>query len=188
MLTLPEQYRRPDLEKRYAGVSGDTTCGLFLVPSVIDGRMLQVQASSDFGWEHISVSILRKRFKRAPSWPEMKQIKELFWEPEDTVLQYHPPKSKHVSNVEALHLWRPTDHQVPVPHPMLVGVPGEDVILGREKWTAIVEFRGVSILAVDAEAVQELDPRILRRLAVQIQRDLPTMFESWAHQIEAAEE
>jgi hypothetical protein len=44
------------------------------------------------GWEHVSVSAPR----RTPTWAEMCFVKDLFWDEEETVLQFHPPKSQYV--------------------------------------------------------------------------------------------
>lgn len=58
------------------------------------------------GWEHVSV---RMRTKRLPRWDEMCQIKDLFWDEEEEVVQIHPKQSEYVNIAEALHLWRPVD-------------------------------------------------------------------------------
>jgi hypothetical protein len=71
------------------------------------------------GWEHVSVS--KKTY--TPTWDEMCYVKSLFWDEEDTVIQYHPAKSQYVNNHPyCLHLWRPTKERVPVPDPILVGI------------------------------------------------------------------
>ena len=58
---------------------------------------------SGANWEHVSVSTAQ----RAPRWDEMCWVKDRFWEPEDTVVQYHPPKSLYVNcHPYTLHLWR----------------------------------------------------------------------------------
>src|SRR5215831_8512364 len=57
---------------------------------------------SGANWEHVSVSTAQ----RAPRWDEMCWVKDRFWEPEDTVVQYHPPKSLYVNcHPYTLHLW-----------------------------------------------------------------------------------
>lgn len=84
------------------------------------GRDLRVIASEgdrELGvpWEHVSVSIPT----RCPNWPEMCHIKELFWDDEDAVIQFHPPKSEYVNNHNyCLHLWRPMDGVFPMPPKM----------------------------------------------------------------------
>lgn len=62
-----------------------------------------VQADAQTDWEHISVSLP----DRCPTWDEMCFLKDLFWEPEDVVVQFHPPKSEYVNLAKyCLHLWR----------------------------------------------------------------------------------
>jgi hypothetical protein len=64
------------------------------------------------GWEHVVVS----RHDRTPTWEEMCYVKDLFWDPEDVVWQYHPPRSEY-SNVHpfALHLWKKRGFVMPMP-------------------------------------------------------------------------
>ena len=80
--------------------------------------ILNIQASDGFGWEHVSVSLNKNR---CPTWEEMNYVKDLFWDNEDCVIQYHPPKSNYVNNHNwCLHLWRPIGKQIPVPNIILV--------------------------------------------------------------------
>ncbi len=88
-------------------------------------------ASDGAGWEHVSVTVRAGNRARAvlrmPKWEEMCIVKRLFWTPEDTVLQYHPPESAYVDcHPTCLHLWRPIGVEVPVPHPLLVGPKHDD--------------------------------------------------------------
>lgn len=70
------------------------------------------------GWEHVSVSTKR----RPPNWQEMCFVKDLFWEDEEAVLQFHPPKSQYVNNhPHCLHLWRHKDGHA-LPPSIMVGV------------------------------------------------------------------
>ncbi len=70
-------------------------------------------------WEHVSVSTAT----RCPTWDEMCRIKDLFWSEDETVLQFHPPKSEYVNNhAFCLHLWKPCGLVVPLPPSILVGV------------------------------------------------------------------
>lgn len=108
------------------GNVGNATCGVFIFASCVDRRQLFVVASSDFGWEHVSVS----RKNRTPTWGEMDQIKRLFWEDEEAVMQLHPPRSSWINfSTNCLHLWRPTEAAIPLPPPIFVGpvksVPSE---------------------------------------------------------------
>ena len=70
------------------------------------------------GWEHVSVSTRR----RPPNWQEMCFVKDLCWEPEECVVQFHPPRSEYVNNhAHCLHLWKSTKHTQPLPPSILVG-------------------------------------------------------------------
>ena len=70
------------------------------------------------GWEHVSVSLSH----RTPNWREMCFIKDLFWDEEDVVIQYHPKKSEYVNlHNNYLHLWRPIGVELPTPPKELVG-------------------------------------------------------------------
>jgi len=70
------------------------------------------------GWEHVSVSVKN----RTPNWAEMCFVKDLFWGPEECIVQYHPPRSTYVNcHPNCLHLWRPIDEVIPVPPADLVG-------------------------------------------------------------------
>lgn len=116
-LNLPDidQYRT---ELGGYGWAGDGTCGSFMIPSCTDRKSLKVIASSGFGWEHVSVS----REKRIPNWLEMCQIKDLFFDDEEAVMQLHPPKSQYVNyHPNCLHLWKPTDQEIPLPDTMMIG-------------------------------------------------------------------
>lgn len=55
------------------------------------------------GWDHVSVSYR----KRTPSWDEMCKVKDMFFNDDETVVQYHPKKSEYVNTHEhCLHLWK----------------------------------------------------------------------------------
>ncbi len=91
-------------------------CGEELKIIASDG---ETEASG--GWEHVSVSTRR----RTPNWREMCFVKELFWDDEDCVVEFHPPRSNYVNNHEfCLHLWRSVDQYIPMPPPILVGFKG----------------------------------------------------------------
>jgi hypothetical protein len=72
-------------------------------------------------WEHVSVSTA----KRAPNWREMCWVKDLFFDEEECVIQFHPPRSRYINcHPHCLHLWRPIDDHVRVPPALLVGPAG----------------------------------------------------------------
>ena len=93
------------------GSIGDATCGVFRV-KVRGGPQLRIVASSDDGWEHVSVSLEH----RCPTWEEMAYVKSLFFTDEETVMQLHVPVATHINEHNyCLHLWRPTDVEIPRP-------------------------------------------------------------------------
>lgn len=107
--------------------------GAFIVNSIIPRRTLLIIASDgsdalELGisrWEHVSVHVEESGKQRTPTWGEMCQVKNLFWDEEDAVIQIHPPKSDYVNNHEhVLHLWRPLDKDLPLPESIMVGIKG----------------------------------------------------------------
>ena len=69
------------------------------------------------GWEHVSVSYPN----RCCTWDEMCIIKDMFFEEDECVLQYHPPKSEYVNNHPyVLHLWKPQGEYIPRPPQYMV--------------------------------------------------------------------
>lgn len=72
-------------------------------------------------WQHVSVSF-GPNAKSAPSWELMCRIKDLFWESEDVVVQFHPRASEYVNfHQHCLHLWRCLDEKQPTPPSIYVG-------------------------------------------------------------------
>jgi hypothetical protein len=115
--------------------AADGNNGAFHVPSPEPGWTLALICSDGTddevpearGWEHVSVHAYRTHGKvvqmRTPTWREMTFVKDLCWDAEDVVIQYHPRKSEYVNNhPHVLHLWRPTHVAIPTPPPLLVGV------------------------------------------------------------------
>lgn len=119
-LTELENYRVRDMERKL-GVNGDSGNGYFKV--YINGRSFFVVASNGGRWEHISVSLCNQKRKACPTWEEMCEIKDMFFEAEERVVQYHPPKSEYVNmHPYCLHLWRPIDSDLPFPPSIFVGI------------------------------------------------------------------
>jgi len=82
---------------------------------------LKTIASDQMAWEHVSVSL----GDRCPTWDEMCRVKNIFWDEEDCVVQYHPPKSDYVNNHPyCLHLFRPIGIELPKPNSIMVGYAG----------------------------------------------------------------
>ena len=59
--------------------------------------------------DHVSVS--NKNPKRLPSWDEMCKLKDVFFGPDEMVVQIHPAEKNYFHGFESLpnvlHLWRP---------------------------------------------------------------------------------
>jgi len=102
---------------------GDHSCGLFFVPSPIDGALLKVLATADGGWDHVSVS----RPTRCPNWPEMEQVKRMFFRDDEVAMQLHVPVADHINHHPyCLHLWRPHWDSIPRPPASMVGPSAEE--------------------------------------------------------------
>lgn len=113
-----ERFRDRDWELRAHGVNGNSECGAFQVPSIVDGLALRIIASSGGGWDHVSVS----RADRVPNYEEMEQIAGLFFQGHETAVQYHVPAQDHVNiHPHCLHWWRPTFAGLPRPPRSMVG-------------------------------------------------------------------
>lgn len=102
--------------------------GFFMVtgPNGVQLRIIASDAKEQpqvsRGWEHVSISLPN----RCPNWPEMAFVKSLFWEPEETVVQFHPPESTYISNHPyCLHLFRDTVNDHELPPPILIGIKSE---------------------------------------------------------------
>src|SRR5208282_3463634 len=90
--------------------------GSFRIPGPEGEDLLIIASPGDahegIPWEHVSVSTRT----RCPHWKEMCFVKCLFWDEEEAVVQFHPPRSKYVNNCErCLHLWRPISGEFPAP-------------------------------------------------------------------------
>lgn len=99
---MPEGFRDKSLSKKDDGANG-----LFWVPCPISPKLgfskLKVIVSDGMGWDHVSVSLP----KRTPTWEEMCYVKDLFFDPDETVVQFHPSVEHYVNlHPNCLHLWR----------------------------------------------------------------------------------
>src|SRR5512141_2045026 len=95
--------------------------GAFFIRHKTDPVPLKVIASDGFDFEHVSVSLPT----RCPTWDEMCYIVSLFWDPDDTVMQLHPPRSEWINNHPfCLHLWAVppgSKTSIPMPPSWMVG-------------------------------------------------------------------
>lgn len=104
------------------------------------------------GWEHVSVSTNR----RCPNWQEMCFVKDMFWLPEECVIQYHVPVMHHINNHPfCLHLWRNKEQSIPMPPPEMVGIRNLEPevakrVMYRENKRMRLEGRGVSMIGIAA--------------------------------------
>lgn len=66
--------------------------------------------------EHVSVSSYKR--KQLPTWDDMCKLKEMFFRPNEMVVQIHPAECRYIHGVSSpggkplenvLHLWRPMD-------------------------------------------------------------------------------
>lgn len=122
--SLPPEYEqfRIDCEGEVPSPRG-AVWGAFLLGKL---RALSSGAEHDNpyaeGWEHVSVSVAG----RCPSWTEMCYVKNIFWLPEECVLQFHPPEKGYINcHPHTLHLWRNPKIIVPLPPSILIGTkPG----------------------------------------------------------------
>ncbi len=104
------------------GTPQGDTCGAFFLRCPATGERLKVIVGdgSDWrecdlpgeSWEHVSVSCER----RCPTWIEMSWVKGLFFEDQECVVQFHPPRKDYINAHDfVLHLWRPSQTPIPMP-------------------------------------------------------------------------
>lgn len=100
-----------------------TNIDLLLVVSGADADEWRRAGLPGPPWEHVSVSVPRKH--RCPTWEEMCWVKDLVWEPEECVVQFHPPASEYRNfHPYCLHLWKPAGVEVPRPPAVTVAPEG----------------------------------------------------------------
>lgn len=76
--------------------------------------------SKGAGWEHVSVSPFARRI--IPDWDSMCDLKSIFWNDDEAVIQIHPPKAEYVNNLpNCLHLWKCYYKDMILPPSVLVG-------------------------------------------------------------------
>jgi hypothetical protein len=89
-----------DTIRKFGGV-GDAGCGVFRFRSCIDKAELLCMAAVSPDYDFVSVN----RKNRTPNWPEMEQIRELFFKETEIVLQFHFPFKGLVRT--SLYMWHP---------------------------------------------------------------------------------
>lgn len=136
---LPQKLEEARLRSGpWGSAAGSGAYGYFELQGPCGARLRIIASGADHddklsaGWEHVSVSIER----RVPNWIEMCFVKDLFWEPEECVVQFHPPRSEYVNNhPNCLHLWRHREIEFPLPPSILVGMKDKGVLTEREART-----------------------------------------------------
>ena len=120
----PEKYRFTQAGNPWSSSTVDGMNGAFDIPLSGMGHKVMAHCIVSDGfdpvtpvpWEHVSVQIFEFGRHRIPTWVEMCKVKDIFWEEEECVIQYHPAKSEYVNcNPNVLHLWRPKDVSIPTP-------------------------------------------------------------------------
>ena len=78
-------------------------------------------ASWGGGWDHVSVAPINR--KTVPTWDMMCKVKDIFFKPDEAVIQIHPPKDEYVNNMpNCLHLWRCRYKEMVLPPSCFVGI------------------------------------------------------------------
>ena len=123
------------IEGQYGSDSSYGMTGAFMIPAP-NGKDLRIISSSGIwggDWEHISVSVKN----RYPNWEEMCLAKDLFWDEDETVIQYHPAKENYVDqHPYCLHLWKPKKEKIPLPPSIYVGI--KKPIMGENKMSDLI--------------------------------------------------
>lgn len=115
MFCVPEKYRV--LTGILASTKQFENNGLFLIRK--GALLLNVIASDGDDWDHVSVTRVDGMM---PNWDTMCYVKNLFWDAEDCVVQFHAPKSEYVNNHPGcLHLWRKQGAVYETPPTYMIG-------------------------------------------------------------------
>src|SRR6266487_7029637 len=80
-----------------AFINGD---GFFIIPHYrVNDYEFRCMVTTGMGWEHVSVTVSHKNkdSTRCPTWGEMCFVKDVFWDKDDVVIQYHPAEKDYVS-------------------------------------------------------------------------------------------
>ena len=132
MKTFEEIEKTPNIVIK--GRAGNTGIGGSYYDS-ISGKWLNFMFSNQLGWEHLSVSTPNK----TPTWDQMCKMKSIFWNDDETCVEYHPAKDQYVNmHPHCLHIWRPIHNDqfineptskeelLPVPPHFLVGFKDDE--------------------------------------------------------------
>lgn len=132
MFRVPNQYRirtHPQLGSEDSignkGAFQIPYLGITTLFCIADDGVLNdngVPLPPEHSWEHVSVSAREHLTVRTPTWDEMVYVKNRFWDREDCVLEFHPPRSEYVNvHPHVLHLWRLRNFNQPRPPTWMIG-------------------------------------------------------------------
>lgn len=139
---VPNPYRVKNGPLRSSERNGNN--GAFIFSSVIpshtiitiasDGSSWEIEGLPGTPWEHVSVHCEQGRREKTPTWSEMCQVKNMFWDEEDLVIQFHPKKSEYVNlHPNTLHLWKPVGQEIPTPPSITIGFKNVEEIIEMKK-------------------------------------------------------
>ena len=70
------------------------------------------------GWDHVSVG---RSDAIIPTWDDMCEVKRLFFDDSETVVQFHPKAAEYVNvHPAVLHLWKPQGEEIKLPPRLLI--------------------------------------------------------------------
>ncbi len=90
--------------------AGSDQAGVFALFSPLDEGTLRIAASTDGGWDHVSIS----RGNRKPNLPEIEHVVSLFFEPIETVMIVFGPFIQ-IHDKNTVHIWRSQNEDIPIP-------------------------------------------------------------------------
>lgn len=107
----------------YGSNNGERNGAFYLKLGKVEIIAIVSDGNKVIPWEHVSARCFDYKGERVPTWGEMCHLKGLFWEEEECVVQYHPPRSDYVNNhPHVLHLWKPIGIEMPRPPSICVGI------------------------------------------------------------------
>ena len=109
-----EPTEKLESSRRRHGVlgAGKGMYGYFIVSVNGGGAVRIISSGSADDWEHVSASVAN----RIPTWGEMCVVKDLFWGPDETVIQFHPKEAQYVNHhPHTLHLWKKAGEEYELP-------------------------------------------------------------------------
>lgn len=92
----------------------DAYPGFYNLPGPCGKDLFVICGEAYKRWEHVSVSVKN----RTPNWMEMDHVKKIFWDDEETVIQFHPRESAKINyHPFCLHLWKIEGMEFSLPPP-----------------------------------------------------------------------